>query len=238
MNTAAPQISVVIPVYNEESLIVEATSGLVHRLEAMPWSYEILLAENGSKDRTKQLITELEHAHQTVRSLSCPEPDYGKALRKGIKEARGEYVLCDEIDLCDSDFHRRAMEILIADEADLVIGSKRAAGSIDRRPLGRRIATLVFTGLLKMTLGFRGSDTHGLKAFRRELMVDVVNRCVVDRDLFASELVIRADRDGLRISEIPVEIEEIRPPSISLWRRVPKVLQNLATLFVVIRLKN
>jgi hypothetical protein len=61
---------------------------------------------------------------------------------------------------------------------------------------------------------------------------------VVERDLFASELVIRSERQKVRVLEIPVEIIEKRPPSINLVKRVPHVLKNLATLVWVIRIKN
>ena len=91
--------------------------------------------------------------------------------------------------------------------------------------------------MLRVSLGFRGTDTHGLKAFRREALVGTVGRCVVDKDLFASEFVIRAQREGLRVMEIPVRIEEKRRPSIQLARRVPRVLKDLARLVIVIRLR-
>ena len=61
-------------------------------------------------------------------------------------------------------------------------------------------------------LGFRGTDTHGLKAFRRLALLDTVRACLVDKDVFASEFVIRADRGGVTTKEIPVHIIEKRPP--------------------------
>jgi hypothetical protein len=61
---------------------------------------------------------------------------------------------------------------------------------------------------------------------------------VVDKDLFASELVIRAQRYDVNVVEIPIRIHEKRPPSIHLFKRVPNVLKNLGRLFVVIRIKN
>jgi hypothetical protein len=91
--------------------------------------------------------------------------------------------------------------------------------------------------MLRAALGFRGTDTHGLKAFRRSRLLDVARSCVVDRDLFASEFVIRAERAGIRIREIPVNVLEKRPPSINLFRRVPNVLLNLGRLVVAIRFK-
>jgi len=127
--------------------------------------------------------------------------------------------------------------VLTADESDLVIGSKVLEGASDERPMARHAATLFYNGLLRLTLGFKGTDTHGLKAFRRTALLDVVRACLVDKDVFASELVIRAQRGGVRIREIPVRILEKRPPSINLLKRVPNVLKNVGKLFVAIRIK-
>jgi hypothetical protein len=139
-------------------------------------------------------------------------------------------VICDEIDLCDVEFHRRAYELLRAEDLDMVIGSKLMAGARDDRPWTRHVASQAYSTLLRVTLGFRGTDTHGLKALRRDTLLPLVQRCVVDKDVFASELVIRAYRAGLRIREIPVALHEKRPPSIGLWRRVPGVLSRLGKL--------
>jgi hypothetical protein len=89
--------------------------------------------------------------------------------------------------------------------------------------------------MLRVALDFKGTDTHGLKAFRRSVVAPVAERCIVDRDLFASELVIRCEREGVSIREIPIRIQEKRAPSTHLFRRVPRVLQNLATLTIAIR---
>jgi hypothetical protein len=172
-----------------------------------------------------------------VRYISPREPNYGKALRMGILAARGELVLADEIDLCDTDFHRRAVELLQSDRADLVIGSKLIGGAEDERPLFRHAASLFYTGILRVVLGFRGTDTHGLKGFRRDLLVPVVQACVVDKDVFASELVIRAYRKDLRVLEIPTRVLEKRPPSINLMKRVPNVLKSLVKLTWAVRVK-
>ena len=165
------------------------------------------------------------------------EPNYGKALRDGILNARGDIVICDEIDLCDTDFYSRALDVLQDSAVDFVVGSKVIAGARDRRPFYRRLGTRVINGLLRATLGFRGTDTHGLKAFRRAETSPIAAACLIDRDLFASELVIRAQRAGLGVCEIPVHVLEKRPPSVGLARRVPNVLKGLAKLFVAIRIK-
>ncbi len=234
---AAPLISIVIPVYNEEAILRSAVVDLRERLQPLCWNYEILLAENGSRDNTAELARALCDKYAELRTLSTGEPNYGKALCEGIRSARGTYVICDEIDLCDTDFHQAAVAELERGVTDLVIGSKLIAGAMDERPMLRHAASIAYTGLLRGLLGFRGTDTHGLKAFRRASLLPIVEACVADKDVFASELVIRAYRSNKRVVEIPIRVLEKRPPSINLFKRVPNVLTNLAKLTWAIRVR-
>lgn len=237
MTTAQPRVSIIIPVYNEEAILQTAVVDLIDRLEEFDWPYELVLAENGSTDRTVAIGEELAARFPQVAIRSLGQPNYGEALKQGILRATGEFVICDEIDLCDTDFYRRALSILETNEAEMVVGSKTMAGASDERPVLRHAATLVVNGMLRVATGFKGTDTHGLKAFRRPPLVEVARQCLVDKDLFASELVIRAERNGIRIKEIPIRVLEKRPPSIHLFRRVPNVLKNMVKLFVAIRVK-
>lgn len=232
-----PRVSIVIPIYNEEAILHAAVVDLRERLAPLDWAYEVILAENGSRDATVRIAEELADRYPELDVLSVGEPNYGKALREGILRARGEIVLCDEIDLCDVDFHRRAVEILDSGRAEMVIGSKLIGGAKDERPLFRHAASIVYTSLLRSLLGFRGTDTHGLKAFRRERLLPVVRACLVDKDVFASELVIRAYRQNIQVIEIPIRVIEKRPPSINLMKRVPNVLKNLGKLTWAIRVR-
>jgi len=233
----APLVSIVVPVYNEEAILYGSVVELVARMAEFDFAYEILVCENGSKDNTREIGLQLERKFPHVKMLSYGAPNYGAAMRMGILAAKGRYVICDEIDILDVRFYRRALEALVFDQCDFVVGSKLHAESRDKRPLMRHAATITITTMLRILVGFKGTDTHGLKAFNRERLLPVVNRCVVDKDLFASEFVIRAERDEFRILELPVEIIEKRVPSIHLWKRVPNVLMNLAKLFVAIRLR-
>ncbi len=229
-----PDVSIVIPVYNEEGILREAVIGLLDGLADHELTYEIIIAENGSRDSTVEIAENLAAEHAEVRMFSLGEPNYGKALKRGILEARGTWVICEEIDLCDLDFHQRALELLRHGDADMVVGSKAMKGSSDHRPLFRRAATRVLNGMLRVALDFRGTDTHGLKAFHRAALRPVVEQCVIDRDLFSSELVIRAGQ-VVRVLEIPVRLAEKRPPAINLVKRVPNVLRGMAKLTYVIR---
>ncbi|MCX7944799.1 MAG: glycosyltransferase family 2 protein [Deltaproteobacteria bacterium] len=230
-------ISIVIPVYNEESILHKSIEELHSMMVGFGRNFEIIISENGSKDKTREILEELCKKFKEVRYLTSENPDYGAALKKGILAAKGDIVICDEIDLGIYNFYKSSIQILANDEADLVIGSKLLSGARDERPFLRHLATIIINLLLRLLLGFKGSDTHGLKSFRREKLLPIVNKCLVTKDLFASEFVIRAERENIRIKEIPLDVKEKRTPSINLFRRVPNVLKNLIKLFYVLRIK-
>lgn len=234
-------VSIVIPIYNEEGILSASVADITSKLESNPdWThtYEIILSENGSTDGTVEIATGLmEKYPNVVRLLRTGEPNYGLAMKNGILQSRGEIVICDEIDLCDTDFYMRAIAE-IDKGYDLVIGSKVLDRSRDKRPMYRRAATQTLNFMLRVFVGFKGTDTHGLKAFNRTRLLAVIDKCVVEKDLFASEFVIRAERMDFRMTEIPVTVVEKRPPSINLLSRVPNVLKNMVRLAWVIRVTN
>lgn len=236
-HSVTPLVSIVIPVYNEERILYGSVEQLIHAMERFDFAYEIIITENGSRDQTVPLADKLATKYPFVRLLHHPEPNYGAALKHGILEARGEFVICDEIDLCDVGFYETALALLRRHEADMVVGSKALASSDDQRPFMRRVATRVLNSMLRYGVGFKGTDTHGLKAFHRDCLLDVVRACQLEKDLFASELVIRAERSGRKVSEVPLFIREMRAPSINLYRRVPKVIKDFSRLIYMIRIK-
>ena len=234
MGSERTEVSIVIPVFNEEGLLETAINDLVLKLNELGWEKEIIITENGSTDRTVEIANDLARRYPFLKVLHTGEPNYGRPCARHRNRFR-RLVMCDEIDICDVNFHKAALEILKGGEFDMVVGSKRHPDARDARPAFRRFATWVVNMMLRVATGFRGTDTHGLKAFVREATLPVVSRCIVEKDMFASELVIRAER-LIRVKEIPVTIVEKRPPAINLFKRVPNVLRNIFRLFLIIRL--
>jgi len=232
-----PDVSIVIPVHNEEPILHAAVVDLRERLENAPYTWELVLAENGSTDATVRAAQALAEKYPNISICSLPSPNYGAALRTGLLLARGEFVICDEIDLCDVDFHQKALELLRSSDIDMVVGSKLLSGASDERPMLRHAASQLYSALLRWILDFQGTDTHGLKALRRSTLLPIVESCIVDRDVFASELVIRAERAKLKVVEIPIRVLEKRPPTINLVKRVPRVLSAVVRLTLALRAK-
>ncbi len=233
-------VSIVIPVYNEEKILEGAVTKLMRDIKPYmeDYDFEIILAENGSSDRTIEKGEQLSKKYPFLSIFHYHKPDYGLALQQGIREAKGEIVICDEIDLCLPEFYEKSLEMFKTEDVEMIVGSKRIAGASDQRPFKRRFATWALNILLKIVLGFKGTDTHGVKAFIREPLIPVLDRCLVGKDIFASEFVIRAERMGIKIKEVPISLDEKRAPSIRLLHRVPKVLSNITYLFWNVRIKN
>jgi len=218
-----PTFSIVVPVYNEAEFIPQAVPALIEQMETIDEPYRIIIVENGSTDSTAKVARQVAAGHP-VTVLSLDAADYGAAMRRGFLEADGDWVVNFDIDYCAADFLKR---VLALDDVDLVIASKRDPGSEDRRSLLRRVATWVFNLLLRTILDSKVSDTHGMKAFRDELVSTVTPSVLSRQDLFDTELVIRAERAGYRIEEVPVVVEEMRVARSSLVKRVPRTIKGL-----------
>ena len=220
--SSAPTISVVIPVYNEASFLETAIADLRASLDGVDADVSVLLAENGSTDATPELATRLSHEWEQLEWLHIDTPDYGGAMREGFLASKGDWVVNFDIDYTSAEFLQQVVEL--GDGVDVILASKRAAGSEDRRSPLRRLATWGFNLLLRLLLGSGVSDTHGIKAVRRHVVDELAPLVISRKDLFDTELVIRAEKAGHRILEVPVIVEEMREARSSLFKRIPRTL--------------
>jgi glycosyltransferase involved in cell wall biosynthesis len=227
-------ISIVMPAHNEEGYVGPAVAGVIDGLQGMGLEFEIIVSENGSADGTAAEAEALIRTHPEVQVLRAPTPDYGKALRTGFLTARGDIVVDLDVDFVDLDFVARALHEMADGTVAIVIGSKRMAGAHDQRGFGRKVVTGAFSNLLRYGFGLQVSDTHGVKAMRRAPIEPLVKVCLFGKEIFDTELVLRAERAGLRVVEIPVTVTDQRPARTSILRRIPRTLVGLARLRVAL----
>lgn len=227
-----PSLSIVVPVYNEAGFLPTALPRMIEAVESVDAPFTIRIVENGSSDDTAALAREIAGDAPVIVD-SLPEPDYGAAMRHGFLASDGDWIVNFDIDYFSADF---LSELLTQpDDVDLVIGSKRNPRSEDRRPWLRRVATTVFNVLLTVILGSGVSDTHGMKGFRRKLVDDIGPQVVSTKDLFDTELVVRAERAGYSIVEVPVVVAEIRQARSSLLKRAPRTIMGLFRIRSLLR---
>ena len=227
-------ITVVMPAHDEEPFIAGAVRDVAEGMRSRG-DFEIVVVENGSTDATADAAKALATEVPELRVLSLGVPDYGKALRMGFLAARGEIAAFFDVDYYDLDFLDRAVALMDGpDGPAVVVGSKRGPGAVDTRGWPRRMVTLVFSTVLKVGFGLKVSDTHGMKVLRREPIVPLAEACKFGTDLFDTELILRAERAGLRSGEVPVVVQELRPSRSSIARRIPRTMANLVRLRLVL----
>ena len=227
-------ISVVMPAHDEEDFLAASVEEVVLGLRGRR-EFEVLVVENGSSDATAAVAAKLAGDLPEVRFISLDQADYGNALRQGFLAATGGSIVIFDVDYYDLGFLDRALAVLEGDGGPaIVVGSKRGPGAVDTRTWTRRLVTWAFSRTLRVGFGLGVSDTHGMKVLRRDQMVALVESSRFGTDLFDTELVIRAERAGLRVEELPVLVEERRPSRTSIATRIPRSLVGLARLRMVL----
>jgi glycosyltransferase involved in cell wall biosynthesis len=227
----APHVSVVMPAYNEADILETSVKEVVTGLRERGESFEVLIVENGSTDRTLALAHEVASQLPEVHVEQSPVADYGRALRHGLLAAQGDAVVNFDVDYFDLDFLDAAVARVLAPGGPaIVVGSKRAAGAQDTRVPLRKMATWTFSTILRVAFGLKVSDTHGMKAMRRAAVTEFAEVCFSGQDLFDTELILRVERAGLGTGEIPVAVHELRPARSSFLSRIPRTLRGLCKL--------
>jgi len=222
----SPSLTIVIPVHNEAGFVTRAIERLANELAGL--DFVLYLVENGSVDDTAAEAERLARQYPWLEVLQLPEADYGAALREGSRRSDTDWMVAFDIDY----FSRQFLDGVLgrADDADIVLASKRDPEAKDHRGLMRRLGTRVFNLLLRGLFGSSVTDTHGMKAVSRKVLDDVLPHVKSTEDLFDTELVLRAERAGYRIAEVPAVVEEIRPARSSYLKRVPRTLIGLLRL--------
>jgi glycosyltransferase involved in cell wall biosynthesis len=223
--------SVVVPVHNEAGHLEEFVLQFWDSLgDAKANIAEIILMENGSTDSTFNICERLSERLPLVVPYHVQTASYGEAVRQGIFAAKGDAVCILECDVMDAGFLCESLNMIAEGHSDFVVASKRHPGSVDRRPLKRRILTLLFNLWLKYFFDFPGTDTHGLKTIRTDVAGSLCQKTVTGGEVFQTELMLLAYRLGYKVAELPITLSERRAPKVSVVRRLPKVLNIIREL--------
>jgi len=217
-------ISIIILAHNEEEHIYYNIKKFID--EAKDLDYEIILVENGSTDETLQICRKLEaDTKGLIRVVSLRKPSYGVALKRGINEAKGEYLFILEADYIILNFVREGLRLLREGPYEVIVASKRHPESTDKRGYKRRVLTWGFNNLLRLRL----------KAFTIQSAKHLINLSETEGEALQTELILLSQIYNIPSIEIPIQIEEIRAPTISILRRVPKVVSAILDIWKSVR---
>ncbi len=203
----APFLSIVVPAYNEEDCIDQTITEIVVELSRLGHPWEVLVVDDGSSDRTREIVSLRERAEPRVRLIAAPHLGKGGAVRRGMIEAAGEWRFLADADL-SMPIHElsRFLPGPGVPQADILIGSREADGSERiEEPWHRHLLGRVFNVAAKALVVGGLSDTQcGYKLFSAEAASALFPLQRLDGFGFDCEILFLASRAGFSVREVPV----------------------------------
>ena len=228
MNYIINNFSVVIPVFNEEEIFLDSAKKIYGICKEMNKPFEIIFSENGSTDNTVNLIQTFINDNDNCYMIRNEIANYGLALKNGFENAKNELIISFDIDYFSQQFLQQSLNL--NQEFVALVASKRMSESEDKRTIVRKLATSTFVFILKILFRTSLSDTHGMKAIRRNNVQKEINNVISSQDIFDTELLIRIEKSGFKIQEVPAKVNEIRPSVSVIFKRIPRTLKSLFKL--------
>jgi glycosyltransferase involved in cell wall biosynthesis len=204
-----PLVEIVVPVRNEQRELTDHITRLMEHLRTgFPYAWLVTIADNGSTDGTWSLAQELADAHHgVVRAVHLERPGRGRALHAAWSASDADVVGYLDVDLStDLSALVPLVEPLVLGQADVSVGSRLAPGAHVVRGVRREVISRAYNRLLRMVLRVGFADAQcGFKALRGDA-ARVLLPLVEDRSwFFDTELLVLAERSGLRVHEVPVD---------------------------------
>ena len=203
-----PVLDVVIPVYNEQAALADSVRRLHRYLsESFPYRVRITIADNASVDETPRIAAELAEELDGVRAVRLEEKGRGRALHQVWSESDAMVLAYMDVDLStDLAAVSPLVAPLISGHSDLSIGTRLGRGSRVVRGPKREFISRCYNLILRSTLHARFSDAQcGFKAIRADVAHRLLPHVADTGWFFDTELLVLAERSGLRIHEVPVD---------------------------------
>src|SRR5713101_1158298 len=221
MSSAAPDLSIIIPSYNEELRLPDTLERIAAYLSASGRNAEVLVVDDGSKDGTAAVAEYFRIKIPSLRVISNGvNRGKGYSVRHGMQEARGRIALFTDADL-SAPIEEAGKLIVALETYDVAIGSRAMDRSLItvHESRFREFAGIIFNKLVRIILWLPFVDTQcGFKAFRRERCAIVFEQLTIERFGFDPELLYLARHHGLRALEIPVRWGHSPASKVSMLR--------------------
>lgn len=199
-------LSLIVPVCNEEQIIEIQAFKLIEHLRQIVPSFEIIFVENGSTDRSPEIVEKLRERFSFIYMIRLRKADYSTAVFEGLKTARGKYSIVTGIDYVDLNVMDRCLNAL--KKADVVICSKNIGS--DQRPLFSRLANRSYNLLVRLFFGLRYSDVEGYHGYNTVKIKPIIADVKTKAHLCNLWVLLRAKEANLQVREVPLVVYEKR----------------------------
>ncbi len=229
-----PQLSIVIPAFNESSRIEATLERVIACIDAQGWDAEVLVINDGSKDETAAIVERWMDLHPRLHLIENPgNRGKGYSVRNGLLQAAGDVVLFTDADLSAPMEEANRLLAAIEAGADVAIGSRwmeRARQTI-QQPLYRQVFGRCFNAITRGVMGLPFKDTQcGFKAFRRDAAQVIFRLQRIERWGFDPEILFIARRLRYTIVEVPVTWGHDERSRMSYLKDGMKMLEEMAII--------
>lgn len=223
-------LSILIPVYNEEEILEKNVMKLVKFLDENFSNYEVIICSNGSNDKTNEIGRDLSHIYQgKVKFLSIDRRGVGLAFKEMVSNAKNEKLISLDMDLSiDMSFILECEKLL--DSYDIVIGSKQL-GKQNRR-FYRKFISDCFITMVNSLLDLEFGDySIAAKGYRKSKILKYLNR-VDHGSFYVIDIIFHGKKDNLKLVEVPVLCEDKRKSKFNLYEEILYRFKNLLKLWI------
>jgi glycosyltransferase involved in cell wall biosynthesis len=200
------EVTAIIPVFNDRAALEIAIPRSLATLTAITDNFELIIAEDGSKDGSPEFVRSCEHQDHRIHLLHSDERlGRGRALNRAITIAKGSIVCYYDVDLATDMQHLGTLIGAIREGFEVATGSRLLSSSDSKRTGGREIASRTYNFLVRIILGSVVYDHQcGFKAFNKQKIVSVIPSIRSGHWFWDTELLVRGQRKGFRVREFPV----------------------------------
>lgn len=225
----SPFLSIIIPAHNEEKRLPQTLEQVFAFLKSQSYTSEVLIVENGSADRTFEVATEYNRTHSSLRVIREEQPGKGRAVRRGMLEARGQYRF-----MCDADLSMSIEQLNHflppSSQTDIAIASREAKGAVrEHEPLYRHLGGRLINITIRLLILPGLNDTQcGFKCFTAEAAEKIFPHQTLPGWSFDIEILYLARRLGLTVREVPIRWRFDAATKLS---AVPDALRMIRDIF-------
>ncbi|KAA1400196.1 glycosyltransferase [Aeromicrobium ginsengisoli] len=225
-------LDIVIPVHNEERTLVQSVETVRRHLHTLPYESRVTIADNASTDATGLLAHQLAHRHEDVSVVSLAQKGRGRALKEAWSRSDAEVLVYMDVDLStDLNALLPLVAPLLSGHSDLAIGSRLARTARTTRGPKRELISRMYNVMLRGALRARFSDAQcGFKAIRRDVAEKLLPLIEDNEWFFDTELLVVAERAGLRIHEVPVDWVDDPDSRVDIVRTAAADLRGMGRL--------
>ncbi len=200
------EVSAVLPVFNDMDSLKKAIPESIKALENITGSFELIVAEDGSTDGSRELVEEWEKRDSRVRLLHSDERlGRGRALNRAFENSNGMILCYYDVDLATDMAHLSRLIDEIREGAAVSTGSRLLPESSIKRTTDREIASRGYNFLVRLFLGSRLHDHQcGFKGFNKSIVMDILPHVTSTHWFWDTELLVRTQRAGYKVAEFPV----------------------------------